>query len=254
VVKRAISLLYFLVLAACATTPTTTPTPSLIRVATTSAFEGLVTEWVIEFMDTQNASRIDLRVLALEEALKAVEGGTVDIVITGTQPPRDWFATALAFEGIAVVVHPTNSIRSMNHEDLAALFNGDIDSWSDLGGGELRVQPVIPLPGDETRDHFDAQVLADSGFSPSALLAPSPLAMTAMVTEDKGAIGYLPLSQVTDAVQIVRLEGVLPNATTVLDGRYALRVEILALTTEEPGGATREWLAWLQASLSMDSP
>lgn len=252
--KRITSLLCCLVLAACATTPTATPTPPLIRVATTSAFEGLVTEWVIEFMETQDIGRIDLRVLPLDEALKVVEEGAVDVVVAGVQPPRDWFATALSIEGIAVVVHPANSIRSMNVEDLASLFNGDIDSWAELGGEELRVQPVIPLPGDETRGYFNAQVLADSGFSPGALLAPSPLAMTAMVSEDEGAIGYLPLSQVTDAVRIVRLDGVIPTTTNVQDGGYALQMEILALAPEEPVGATRMWLAWLQASFSVDSP
>jgi phosphate transport system substrate-binding protein len=221
-------------------------------VATTSAFEGLVTEWVIEFMDSQDSSRIDLRVLPLEGALKAVEEGTVDIVLAGTQPPRDWFATGLSSERIAVVVHPTNRIRSLSSEELAALFNGDIDSWDELGGGELRVQPIIPLAGDETRDFFSAQVMAGSGFSPSALLAPSPLAMTAMVSEEKGSIGYLPLSQITDAVRAVRIDGVLPTTTNVQDGRYALQLEILALAPEEPGGATRMWLAWLQASLPID--
>jgi phosphate transport system substrate-binding protein len=254
VVKRIIPLLYYLVLTACATTPTATPTPLLIRVATTSAFEGLVTDWVIEFMDTQDSSRIDLRVLPIDEALKAVEEGVVDIVVAGTQPPRDWFATALSSEGIAVVVHPTNKLRSLSHEELAALFNGDIDSWDELGVGELRVQPVIPLPGDETRGLFDAWVLAGSGFSPSALLAPSPLAMTAMISEDKGSIGYLPFSQVPDTVRAVRVDGVLPTATNVKNGRYALQLEILALAPEEPGGATRMWLAWLQASLPIGSP
>ena len=253
-VKRLIPLFSCLVLVACATPPTATPTPSLIRVATTPVFEGLVTQWVIEYGETQARSRIDLRIYPLEDALKAVETGTVDVIVTGTQPPRGWFATPLSLEGIAVVVHPTNSIRSLNHEDLAALFNGDIDSWSELGGEELPVQPVIPLPRDETRDYFVAQVLESSGFSPDALLAPSPFAMATLVAEGEGAIGYLPLSQVTDTVRVVRVDGVLPNATTVEDGRYPLRMEILALAPEEPGGMTREWLAWLQDSVSKSTP
>jgi DNA-binding transcriptional LysR family regulator len=254
VVKRLVPLFYCFLLVACATPTTAVPTPSLIRVATTPAFEGLVTQWVVQYGETQAISRIDLRIYPLEDALKAVETGSVDLLICGIQPPRGWFATPLSLEGIAVVVHPSNGIRSVNREDLAALFNSDIDTWSELGGEELPVQPVIPLPRDETRDYFAAQVLEGSGFSPSALLAPSPLAMSTLVAEGEGAIGYLPLSQVTDMVRVVRVDGVLPNTTTVEDGRYLLRMEILALAPEEPEGATREWLSWLQAFLSKSTP
>lgn len=253
-VKHVFSLLLCLVLVACAPTPTATPSKSLIRVITTPAFESLVTHWVIDYMDTQDTARIDLRVLPLEGTLDAAEGGAADVIVAGTQPPEGWFATPLSVEGIAVVVHLTNSIRTLNHEQLAALFSGDIDSWTELGGEDLPVQSVIPLPGDETRDYFNSQVLKGSGFSPDALLAPSPFAMVAMVTDDEGAIGFIPLSQATDLVRVVRVDDVLPQTTTVGDGRYPLHMEILALAPKKPGGATHEWLAWLQASLSMDSP
>lgn len=252
--KRIFYLLLGLGLVACAPTLTATPTKSLIRVTTTPAFESLVTQWTIEYMDVQDTARIDLRVLPLEGALDAAEGGTADVIIAGIQPPQGWFATPLSLEGVSVVVHPTNSIRSLSLEDLAALFNGDIDSWGTLGGKDLPVQPVIPLPGDETREYFDTRVLKGAGFSPDAFLAPSPLAMVAMVTEDEEAIGILPLSQVTDVVRVVRVDGVLPQTITVQEGQYPLHIEILALAPEQPGGATHEWLTWLQASLPVDSP
>jgi len=241
-------------LVACAPTPTATPTKSTIRVTTTPALESLVTHWAIEYMDAQDMVRIDLRILPLEGALDAAEGGTVDVIVAGTQPPRGWFATPLSLEGVAVVVHPTNSIRSLKLEDLAALFHGDNDSWDEVGGDDLPVQPVIPLPGDEIREYFNTLVLEGEGFSPDAFMAPSPFAMVAMVAEDEGAVGLMPLSQTTDVVRVVRVDGVLPQATTVGDGRYPLHIEILALALEQPVGATYEWLAWLQNSLSIDNP
>ena len=252
--KRIFSLLLCLGLVACAPTPTAIPTKSLIRVITTPAFESLVTNWAVEYMDAQATTRIDLRVLPLEGALDAAEGRTADVIIVGTQPPQGWFATPLSLEGVAVVVHPTNSIRSLNLEALAALFNGGIDSWAKLGGEDFPVQAVIPLPSDETREYFNSQVLKDSGFSPDAFIAPSPLATLAMVAEDEGAIGFMPLSQATDVVRVVRVGGILPQTATVGDGRYPLHIEILALAPEQPGGVTHEWLAWIQASFSTSTP
>jgi phosphate transport system substrate-binding protein len=204
-------------------------------------------------MDAQEV-RIDLRILPIEGALDAAEDGTVDVIVAGAQPPKGWFVTPLSLEGIAVIVHPTNSVRSISQENLTAIFNGDIESWVEVDGEDLPVQPVIPLPGDEIREQINFLVLEGSGFSPDAYLAPSPLAMVVMVTEDKEAIGFIPLTQVTDVVRIVRIDGILPQSTTVDDGRYPLHIEILAIAPERPRGQTHDWLAWLQAFLPIHSP
>jgi phosphate transport system substrate-binding protein len=205
-------------------------------------------------MEAQDTARIDLRVFPLEGALDAAEGGIADVIVAGTQPTQGWFATPLSLAGIAVIVHPSNNIRSLNLEDLTALFNGEIDSWAEFGGDDLPVQTIIPLPSDETREYMNSRVLEDSGFSPDAFIAPSPIAMVAMVTEDEGAIGFIPLSQATDEVRVVRVDGILPQPATVSDGRYPLYMDILALAPEQPRGAAHEWLAWIQASQSVDSP
>ena len=252
--KHIFALLLCLGLVACAPSTTATPTKSTIRVITTPALESLVTRWAIEYMEAQDTARIDLRVFPIEGALDAAEDGIADIIIAGTQPPQGWFATPLSLEGIAVVVNPSNGIRSLNLEDLASLFNGEINSWAELGGDDLPIQPIIPLPSDETREYMNTRVLEGSGFSPDAFIAPSPIAMLAMVTDDEGAIGFIPLSQASDMVRVVRVDGVLPQTATVGDGRYPLHMEILALAPKQPGGATHDWLAWIQAFLSMDSP
>jgi phosphate transport system substrate-binding protein len=205
-------------------------------------------------MEAQDTARIDLRVFPLEGALDAAEGGIADVIVAGTQPTQGWFATPLSLAVIAVIVHPSNNIRSLNLEDLTALFNGEIDSWAEFGGDDLPVQTIIPLPSDETREYMNSRVLEDSGFSPDAFIAPSPIAMVAMVTEDEGAIGFIPLSQATDEVRVVRVDGILPQPATVSDGRYPLYMDILALAPEQPRGAAHEWLAWIQASQSVDSP
>ena len=252
--KHIFALLLCLGLVACAPTTTATPTKSTIRVITTPAFESLVTHWGIEYMEAQDTARIDLRVFPLEGALDAAEDGIADVIIAGTHPPQGWFATPLSLEKIAVVVHPSNGIRSLSLEELAALFNGEIDSWSDLGGDDLPVQPIIPLPNDETREYLNSRLLEGSGFSPDAFIAPSPIALLAMVTDDEGAIGIIPLSQASDEVRVIRVDEVLPQTATIGDGRYPLYMDILALAPEQPGVATHDWLAWIQASLSKDSP
>jgi phosphate transport system substrate-binding protein len=78
--------------------------------------------------------------------------------------------------------------------------------------------------------------------------------MTTLVNEEESAIGFMPLSHVSNEVKALRLNGVAPQSSAEGNGRYPLTLEIRALAPERPGGETYEWLAWLQASLSMGTP
>ena len=246
--KRVIVLMVSLMLSSCTAEPIPTPSLTLAHVVTTPALEGIVTGWCASYAEELGLSPIELDILPPEEALAAAESGEAELVITAVEPPTGWFAALLKIEGIAVIVHPSNPLRVFSMEDLAAIFTGSITSWQELGGDEKQIQPIIPLPGDEVRIRFENLILSGSPPSPATQLGPTPLAVSMMVTEDPGAIGYLPFSLVTEEVRPSRVDGVLPGSTTIQDGRFPLRLEILALAPKEPIGVVYEWLVWLQSS------
>ena len=252
--KRNVVLLLSLVLASCSPEPTPTPTPTIAHVVTTPALEGIVTWWCASYAEELGLSPIELEILPPDEALAVAKSGEVELVISGVEPPPDWFAAVLKIEGIAVVVHPSNPLRVFSMEELAAIFTGSITSWQELGGVDEPIQPVIPLPGDEVRIHFEKLILGDSRPSPAAQLGPTPLAVSMIVAEDPGAIGYLPFSLVTEEVRPIRVDGVLPGPSTIQDGRFPLRLEILALAPDEPIGAAYDWLVWLQSTQPIENP
>ena len=252
--KRNVVLLLSLVLASCSPEPTPTPTPTIAHVVTTPALEGIVTWWCASYAEELGLSPIELEILPPAEALAVAKSGEVEVVISGVEPPPDWFAAVLKIEGIAVVVHPSNPLRVFSMEELAAIFTGSITSWQELGGVDEPIQPVIPLPGDEVRIHFESLIPGDSRPSPAAQLGPTPLAVSMIVAEDPGAIGYLPFSLVTEEVRPIRVDGVLPGPSTIQDGRFPLRLEILALAPDEPIGAAYDWLVWLQSTQPIDNP
>lgn len=249
-VNRCIGILLFLLfISACASAPTPSPTPQIARILTTSAFEGTVADWAAMFTETQESVLIETDTLAPQAAIDAVTAGKADLVVAGVNPPPGWFATPLWIEGIAVVVHPSNSTRRLSTEDLREIFTGRVTSWGEFKGDNLDIQPIVPFPGDDVRSQFETQVLSDTHFTPNSLLAPNPSVMVSMVMEDEGAIGILPLSLVTNEVLDVILDDIIPTMSNVQKGLYPLRIEILALAPKEPAGVVREWLAWVQSML-----
>jgi phosphate transport system substrate-binding protein len=236
-------------LTSCATATQPTPTlESLPRLVTTPALEPWVIDQAQAYADAHGPLPFDVDVLPPQAALAAAQEGTADLIVAAIEPQAGWFATPLATEGIAVIVHQDNPSRSFSTEQLADLFSGRIASWEAFDADPLEVQPLIPLAGDEVRQRFETLVLEGNQATTNALQAPSPAIMASMVAEDPGAIGYLLHVDLPEGVNMVRIDGALPIPTNIARGSYSLTLEILALAPIEPAGPLRDWLVWLQAS------
>ena len=239
-----------LLLGACAS-PSPSPQPPPPRVLSQPYYEPDLVAWALAYREGLGAVLpfdVESRTRAL--GLEAVGDGEAEVVITSGAPPEGWFATPLGRVALVVVVNPDNPVRDLGLDEVRSLFAGRTTSWTDVGGNDLPVQPVLPLPGEPASEHFLEAVLGTSRPWPGTLYAPSISAMLELVGKEKGAIGLLPLSAVTPAVRPVRLEGILPGEASVASGDYPLAVELLATSPKEPKSPVRDFLVWLQSRLS----
>ncbi len=240
-----------LLLSACAATPSS-PTPTqepFPRLVTSPALAPWLQEWTAAYRDAVGPPEFQIELLPPAAALNAVETGEATAAILGQPPPDGWFATPLGWEPIIVVTHPGVPIRDLTLRDLADIFSGRLDVWTQLGGPSLAVVPVIPLEGDEIRALLIEAAPASLPVTGSALLAPSPAQGRKLIQETAGAIGLLPWSSLADAVDGVRVDGALPPESPVGASRYPLLLEVVAMAPEPPDGAVRGFLAWIQSQL-----
>ncbi len=253
--RRLIALTLFAFLAACSGGSTELPPASALpRVLTTPALEPWVSHWITAYRTEHGAPGFEVEVLPLAAGVDAVDDGDAAMLISGAEIPGDWFASPLGLEGIAVLVHPDNIVRSYSLSDLAAIFTGRIRTWQELEGSGGEIVPLIPLAGDEMRLRFEEVVMGGAPSTSNAILAPSTTAMIAMIAESPSSIGYAPLSLMSDDVRAVRVEGILPGESNIADGTYPLVFAVIATAPEEPGGAIRDWLGWLQSDHASEDP
>jgi len=234
-------------LAACSGS---TPTPSrLPRLVSQPFYEPVLVDWAVAYRETLSSPLpFDLDTRTRAEGLDRVEQGEADLLVTSGEPPAGWFATPLGRMGLAVVVHPDNPVRDLSLDELRDLFTGLSDSWEDVGGRQLAVQPVLPLPGEPIGVTFALQVLGDANPWPGALLAPTAAAMTQLVAEDHAAIGILPSAALSETLRAVRIEGILPGQSTIASGTYPLTLSLLATAPSEPVSPLRDFLVWIQSN------
>ncbi|MEW6568105.1 MAG: substrate-binding domain-containing protein [Chloroflexota bacterium] len=232
----------------CSQPPEPTLPPPVPQVTVAPSLEGTVAAWIRAYREDVGVPGFDLVPRPEEAGIEAMRRGEAALAISLLDPPDGWFATPLATEAIVVVVHPSNPVRDLSLDDLADLFTGRIADWSALGGETVPVQLLVPTPEDGLRQRFEAVVLDEASVWPGARIAPSPEAIVSLAQADRGAIGYLPLSQVVSGLRVLRLDGVDPEAASLAGGRYPLTFTIVATAPEEPTSAVRDWLVWLQAT------
>jgi phosphate transport system substrate-binding protein len=204
---------------------------------------------MISYREEIGAPEFDLLPLPYSQAVEAAAAGGVKLVISAADPEPNWFITPLTTDGLSVIVHVDNPVLDLSLEDLRRLFSGGISNWSELGGQDLAVQPYLPFRGDDLRERFEQAVMAGVRPAGVAYLVPHSRAARQAVSDDPAGVAFIPASMVDDSVRAVRIEGILPGPSTLADGRYPLRLPVSASAPEEPTGAIRDWLVWLQGHL-----
>ena len=142
--------------------------------------------------------------------------------------------TVLAYDGIAVIVHPDNAVTDLTLEQIAAIYTGEITDWSAVGGAAGEIVPIGREAGSGTRDGFETVTDTKDACQYRQELTSTGDVMAA-VAGNPGAIGYASLASLKDSVKAVSVGGVQPAEETVKDGTYALqRPFVLVTKTDAP--------------------
>ncbi|MFL1552898.1 substrate-binding domain-containing protein [Pseudomonas sp. D47] len=115
----------------------------------------------------------------------------------------------IAIDGLAIILHPRNPLDTLNTEQLAQIFNGEISTWEALGwsGGAIHLYARDDQSG--TYDTFKELVLRLRGkpLAGSAKRFESSEALSDAVSHDPQGIGFIGLPSVREAKAVAIVDG-----------------------------------------------
>jgi len=162
----------------------------------------------------------------------------------------------LGYDGLAIIVHPSNRIASLDLDTVARLFRGDVQSWKEVGGPDLPVHRFSRPSSSGTYEFFRDRVLrhgdpkAPGDLAPDARLIESSRDVATAVAADPAAIGYVGMGWATSGVRAVPLRTaaagapIAATAATVRDGTYPIYRTLLLYTRGAPRGEIAPFLAF----------
>ena len=252
--KRMICTLLCLVmalsLAACGQKPAETPvaTAAPAAPAAPTALTGTVStdgstsmEKVIgalgeAFMEANDQVTFTYNPTGSSSGIQAVQEGRCDIGLSSralkdAEKASGLTETILAYDGIAVIVNPDNTVEDLTLEQIAAFYTGEVTNWSEVGGADAEIVLIGREAGSGTRGGFEEIVDVEDACKYRQELS-STGDVIATVAQNPGAIGYASLASVKDTVKAVKVAGVTPSEATVKDGSYAIQRPFVLATKE----------------------
>lgn len=168
--------------------------------------------------------------------IKAVAEGRCDIglssrALKAEEEEQGLVGTVLAYDGIAVIVNPENTVTELTIEQIAAIFTGEVTNWSEVGGADVEIVLIGREAGSGTRGGFEEIVGVEDACQYRQELTSTGDVITA-VAGNPGAIGYASLASVKDTVKAVDVNGVTPSEETVKDGTYAIQRPFVLVTKD----------------------
>ena len=168
--------------------------------------------------------------------IKAVQEGRCDIglssrALKAEEKEQGLVGTVLAYDGIAVIVNPENTVEDLTVEQIAAIYTGEITNWSEVGGIDAEIVLIGREAGSGTRDGFEEIVGVKDLCQYRQELTSTGDVITA-VSQNPGAIGYASLASVKDTVKAIKVGGVAPSEETVKDETYAIQRPFVLVTKE----------------------
>ena len=134
----------------------------------------------------------------------------------------------IAIDGLAIIVNPRNPLSTLNTEQLAQIFNGEVSTWEALGGTGGAIHLYARDDQSGTFDTFRELVLSRRGqpLAPSAKRFESSEQLSDAVSQDPQGIGFIGLPSVRQAKAMAIADGdsqpMLPLTSLIATEDYPL--------------------------------
>ncbi len=209
-----------------------------------STIAPLMTEIAQRFEARHPGARIDVQTGGSSRGIADAGSGLADIGMSSraltAEEAAGLEAHTLAFDGVAFVVHGSNPIESLTDEQLLALYTGQIEDWSAVGG---KAGPITVVHRAAGRSEVEL-VAAYLGIEPKViqadLISGENQHAIKTVAGDPNAIVYVSLGAAQRAaaegqpLKLLPLRGIAATVEAVTatgDEKYPLARPLLLLTT-----------------------
>lgn len=200
------------------------------------------------FMNLHPEVRIDIQGGGSSAGIFAARQGAADLGASSrelTKDEQDLVQIPIAYDGIAVIVHPTNPLENLDLETLRDIYQGNIRDWGKLGLRSHAIHLITREEGSGTRNAFEEMVMGKLEVTPAALVQDSNGAVREIVANDPHALGYISVGLVDHRVKALKIDGIPPTRENIRSHTYKLVRRFILVSRLPPSGCAKDFVDFI---------
>ncbi|MFZ3106935.1 MAG: phosphate ABC transporter substrate-binding protein [Candidatus Hydromicrobium sp.] len=216
-----------------------------IIVAGSTSVEPFADKWAEVYMEKHPNIIVNVQGGGSSAGIQAAECGVANIGTCSRElkpEEKDLNEIIVAYDGLAIIVHPTNKIDDLTIEQIKQIFAGQIRNWQEFGGKDKAMTVVTREEGSGTRGAFQELVMKKERIFKGAIVQDSNGTVREIVANDPNAIGYISLGLVNDKVKALKLDGIIATDENIVTKRYNLVRPFLFVTKDNPTGEVKNFI------------
>lgn len=143
-------------------------------------------------------------------------------------------AHCVAFDGLPILVHPSNPVSELTIEQIRKIYTGVIKNWKEVGGPDVKIVFISRDTNSGTYETFENLVMNKEKIADSCEYVGSNGAVRGRVQSTPAAIGYAGLGFVDNTVKALKVNGIYPSRQTVVSGKYPIARPLFMFTNGYP--------------------
>ncbi len=268
-----------LLLGGCESAGVATPAPTTITLAGSTAMRRVLLDLTAEFSRQHPDVLFVVRGGGSTVGEELVRGREVNLAASTLLPPQipasqtpaaqppvgradTLVRVPIGLEGLALIVHPSNSIDELSLVQLRDLFSGRLLDWLALGSDAGEIQLVSREDGSGSRILFEERVMGNEAVALTAVVMPTSEDVVEYVSKNPSAIGYVSSAEVVEwmaeeegaptapavsaearpAVKVLRVEGKLPTDATLRSQEYPFTQPMYLISNGPSAGRVRQFI------------
>lgn len=111
----------------------------------------------------------------------------------------------VAWDVLAICVHPSNPIRKLSMAQLAGIYAGKITNWKEVGGPDQKIIAYSRESSSGTYEFFRDEVLKGTNFGMEVRLMPATGTLVQSLSQTPAGIGYVGVAYVTPKLKVLAI-------------------------------------------------
>jgi phosphate transport system substrate-binding protein len=221
-----------------------------------STVAPLVAEIAKRYESLHRDVRIDVQTGGSSRGVRDARTGLADIGMASRslyENESELTAHTIAMDGISIIVHKTNPIRSLTRQQIIDIYTGKVRDWSEVGPLKGRIIVENKAEGRSTLDLFvDYFKLNVTQIRADVIVGDNEHAVK-VVAGNPMAIGYVSIGSTEyeaengTPIRALPLDGIEPTMEAVATKKFPIIRELNLVVKAQPSPLARDFLAFAQS-------